>query len=74
MLRRDFIRSGSILIGGVLVLHELPLAEPVDQNRSPSYYSDPCKPWHHGHRRCGCATPPHKQALMEWGIYGSLPD
>jgi hypothetical protein len=73
MLRRDFIKAGSIFIGGMVLLREIPLADSDIQRGHPSSNRPP-HIWHHGQRRCGCATPPEKQALMEWGLYGTLPD
>lgn len=62
-----------MLVGGMVLLRDIPLAGP-DRPRSVTVPHHARCRWHHGNRRCGCATPPHKQALMEWGIYGSLPD
>ncbi len=73
MLRRDFIKSGSILVGGVVLLRQIPLAEPAEYKSAQTPSRKPVLR-HHGDRRCGCATPPDRQALMEWGLFRPLPD
>jgi len=67
MLRRDFIKSAGLTIGGVLVLNNLSFAENL---LGPKTESSP-KPrvYHfHGHARSGCATRPELAPFLEKGF------
>ncbi len=70
MLRRDFIRTGSVFLGGILVAgrfgftrparHAMPAAPPGKKTgRIYRLYGD---------ARSGCATPPELASLLEKGI------
>jgi hypothetical protein len=72
MLRRDFIRTGSVFLGGILVAGRfsfapranctLPAAPPG--RKAGGIYRL------HGDARSGCATPPELASLLEKGITG----
>jgi len=67
MLRRDFIKSAGLAIGGTLILNNLSFAENL---LGPKTESSP-KPrvYHfHGHARSGCATRPELAPFLEKGF------
>ena len=67
MLRRDFIKSASLAIGGTLILNNLSFAENL---LGPKTDSTPKpKAYHfHGHARSGCATRPELAPFLEKGF------
>lgn len=67
MLRRDFIKSAGLAIGGALIINNLSFA---DKFLEPETVSNP-KPrmYHfHGHARSGCATRPELAPFLEKGF------
>jgi len=67
MLRRDFIKSAGLAIGGAMILDNLAFAEEfvaqeADSGRGPRMYH------FHGHPRSGCATRPELAPFLEKGF------
>ncbi|UCD94411.1 MAG: hypothetical protein JSU69_11725 [Candidatus Zixiibacteriota bacterium] len=67
MLRRDFLKASSLVMGGMLILREMPNLE---DRRNPGEGIRRFKPTYrfHGHLRSGCASPPELAPLVESGI------
>lgn len=66
MLRRDFLKTGVIIGGGVLLLHSIPLAQ--GEMTEPEHKRVGARRYHlHGHARSGCATPPELMPFLEGG-------
>ena len=67
MLRRDFLKASSLVMGGMLILREIPSLED-----RPEYTGNVkrFKPTYrfHGHARSGCASRPELAPLVESGI------
>ncbi|HHI02738.1 MAG: hypothetical protein DRP51_03560 [Candidatus Zixiibacteriota bacterium] len=74
MLRRNFIKSAFVAIGGVLVIGRVPMADTFEKVNSGYLVGRLSKPrlTLHGHRRSGCATRPELAAVFEDGC-GVLP-
>jgi len=74
MLRRAFLKTGTIFLGGTILLYKLPLAESY-KNKLPLKGKNSCRHYaFSGHARSGCATPPEFQAHLEHGISRIIPD
>lgn len=67
MLRRDFLKASSLVMGGMLILGEIPSLE---DRGNPGRDIRRFKPTYrfHGHARSGCASPPELAPLVESGI------
>ncbi len=67
MLRREFIKSTSLTLGGILIAGHVALGRPEKENfnrtiaRAKIYRL-------RGHARSGCATPPHYLETIEYGL------
>jgi hypothetical protein len=67
MLRRDFIKSASIILGGTLFLDEFVFA--IDDEKARTVSNNQSRNYHlHGHARSGCATRPEIAPFLEKGI------
>lgn len=74
MLRRNFIKSAFMTIGGILVLGRIPMACTFEKINSGNLNRTLSKSrlTLHGHRRSGCASRPELAAAFEDG-YNVLP-
>lgn len=67
MLRREFIKSTSLTLGGLFLAGQVAFGGPEQQNyrrkiaRAKIYRL-------HGHARSGCATPPQYLDTIEYGL------
>jgi len=67
MLRRDFLKSSSLVFSGLLVISQIPQsfvcedAHAAESSYTPVYRFN-------GHARSGCATPPELMPMLERGM------
>jgi len=70
MLRREFIKNSSLVVGGIILGTGIIMADTTDKHRKERRRIK--RHYHlHGHARSGCATPPEMQSAMEQGIYAT---
>lgn len=67
MLRREFIKSTSLTLGGFLLAGHVAIGKPGRENNNRKIAR--AKIYRlHGHARSGCATPPHYLETIEHGL------
>jgi len=66
MLRRDFIKAGVLVGGGVILLHTIPFAHNFTPDQA-QQVKERHRYRFHGHVRSGCATPPELAPYLEEG-------
>ena len=67
MLRRDFLKSSSLVFGGLLVISQIPQGL-VNEETHPAQSSFIPVYRFNGHARSGCATPPELMPMLECGM------
>jgi hypothetical protein len=67
MLRRDFIKTGLISIGGIIAFGGILSADTVTDNESENF-GGKRRMNLHGHRRSGCASRPKMSSAFEHGF------
>ncbi len=77
MLRRQFIKGGSLTFVGIILLADFSPALGIPENKPDTKTKQSSNKIHrlylHGDARSGCATPPGLSALLENGIASIMP-
>lgn len=72
MLRRDFIKTGSLTLGGLLIIQNIPWGGLGPE--LPTTQRAKKRSFHlYGHARSGCASPPELAPFREYGFALILP-
>lgn len=68
MLRRNFIKAASVVLGGILFINRLPSGMDEAPEDAPKKSGGPISYHFHGHPRSGCSTRPELAAMLGKGF------